>query len=261
MERLSIVSKDDRNDTKFLSLQAVGIGSLAGIVVFPAALGSLQVFLFAPLRLSCSIPIASSVFGSLAVATSATIASITSLSASLIYQRFHSSLVEKKHNRSAIKLRYSFSSNDLGFYVAAAGITFKLIGGRFKSVLPSSFYRQGAFAHSFIPAKGQQYATTKEKLILNSIGRKHGCHTCGNRRSKYYVGDHIPPNSLQKQGEQQVFYPQCNNCSSSQGGLLAVNSLKKTKLKLRTHVFAIRLYHMYLPFPFILMAIRQYIIQ
>lgn len=260
MEKLSTDSKGNQNNTKFLSLQAIGIGSLVGIVTFPATLGSLQVLLFAPLRLSCSIPVASSVFGSLAVATSATIASITSLSASLFYQRFHPSLVEKKYNKTTFKLRYSFSTTDIGFYVAAAGVTFKLIGGRFKSVLPSSFYKSGAFAHSFIPAKGQQYATTKEKLILNSIGRKHGCHTCGNRRSKFYVGDHIPPNSLRKQGEQQVFYPQCNKCSSSQGGLLGGNSLKNSKLKLRTHAFAIRLYHLYLPFPFILMAIRQYIL-
>ncbi|EDV20357.1 uncharacterized protein TRIADDRAFT_61091 [Trichoplax adhaerens] len=254
----SVDSKDNQGTpVKLISLRSVGVGSLVGFCTFPATLGTLQIVLFSPLRLSCSIPVVSSVSGTLAVATSVTVASIASISASLFYQRLENSLATKKDTRKEISLRYSFSPVDLGFYTVAAGITFKIAGGRFKSVLPSSFFKAGAFAHSCIPAKGQMYATKKEKWLLTSLGRKYGCHTCGSRRSKFYFGDHIPPNTLLRKGEQQVFYPQCNQCSSLQGGLLSGN---KSNFKLKTHALSLRLYHLYLPFPFILMAIRQFAI-
>ena len=45
---------------------------------------------------------------------------------------------------------------------------YKIFGGRFRSVLPSSLIHPGAFAKRYIPAKGKRYASdgVKRKLAL-----------------------------------------------------------------------------------------------
>ena len=84
-------------------------------------------------------------------------------------------------------------------------LAFKLMGGRFWSIAPSSFTAPGSFAQfksGCIPAKSTSYATPSQKELLNQMGQKYGCHTCGTRnryfwqRGGFFVADHMPPNSV-----------------------------------------------------------------
>jgi len=127
-------------------------------------------------------------------------------------------------------------------------ITFKVLGGRFWSISPSSYTNLGSFArtsHS-IPAK-MDYATSAQRKVIESVGRRWGCHTCGSRmifsRTKpsangsgslvKFHADHMPPKSvahamnsrwwrkLLRIQVKQRFYPQCVSCSNVQGSILS----------------------------------------
>jgi len=121
-------------------------------------------------------------------------------------------------------------------------LAFKLMGGRFWSIAPSSFTAPGSFAQfksGCIPAKSTSYATPSQKELLNQMGQKYGCHTCGTRNKSFwqrgfFVADHMPPNSVvisraasnkrflfASPNDQQFFFPQCRDCSGIQGGLLS----------------------------------------
>ena len=109
---------------------------------------------------------------------------------------------------------------------------YKFLGGRFRSISPSSLTSPGSFAARSIPA-GEKYATTSERQLIQQIGRKSGCHTCGVRKG-LFIADHMPPKSVAaKMNESWLrrtgilgkvkyrFYPQCESCSSKQGGTLS----------------------------------------
>ena len=131
---------------------------------------------------------------------------------------------------------------------ALALITFKVLGGRFWSIPPSSYTNLGSFArvtHS-IPAK-MDYATSAQRKVIESVGRKWGCHTCGSRmifsRTRpsangaasmvKFHADHMPPKSVARALNarwwrkllriqvKQRFYPQCVSCSNVQGSILS----------------------------------------
>jgi hypothetical protein len=122
-------------------------------------------------------------------------------------------------------------------------IAFKLFGGRFWAIAPSSYTNLGSFARPKlgIPAT-DRYATNAQRAAVERIGRAMGCHTCGSRRLLTrtatdgvvkFVGDHMPPKAVANQLNQQWhrrllgrtvsfrFFPQCVPCSSKQGGILA----------------------------------------
>ncbi|GMH72349.1 hypothetical protein TrRE_jg5939 [Triparma retinervis] len=105
-------------------------------------------------------------------------------------------------------------------------LTFVLLGGTFQSTSPSSLFSPGAFARSSVPAPSAAYATPREKRLLISLYRKHGCHTCGTRANLQVIGDHVPPNVVVKaiggklNSIKQVFLPHCPSCSSKQGAAL-----------------------------------------
>ena len=127
---------------------------------------------------------------------------------------------------------------------------FRLLGGRFRSVLPSSLFHPGAFSRvrASLPANGAEYITKGERegsrgrLGLNDYGWMYGCHSCGRKRVDSFIGDHMPPNKLAKPGQLQRLYPQCPACSSKQGGAVRAN-----RPAYRTHPFSLRLYHVWLP--------------
>lgn len=116
-------------------------------------------------------------------------------------------------------------------------VTFKLLGGRFWSISPSSYTSLGSFARFSIPAS-ENYATQFQRQQIERIGSLWGCHTCGNRAVFQLKGnvkfhaDHIPPISVAKQMNSRLwrrlfhiqvkhrFYPQCVKCSNEQGGIL-----------------------------------------
>ena len=123
--------------------------------------------------------------------------------------------------------------------VCAVGLaSFKLLGGRFWAIAPSSFTHLGSFSRWSIPCT-DKYANSSQRTMIERMGRKWGCHTCGSRMVGYtagnfrFVGDHMPPKSVAKQMNKswlrrvgllpQVkyrFYPQCVNCSNIQGNVL-----------------------------------------
>jgi hypothetical protein len=130
-------------------------------------------------------------------------------------------------------------------------IVYKSLGGRFWSISPSSLTTLGSFARTFqsLPATSK-YASPSERIKIEHLGRKIGCHTCGSRkifsRGKNgikFIADHMPPQAVVKQmnaawhrrllglNVKQRFYPQCIDCSGKQGGVLskASQDLLKTK--------------------------------
>jgi hypothetical protein len=132
------------------------------------------------------------------------------------------------------------------FRCALGFIAFKLLGGRFWAISPSSYTNLGSFARPKLSiAATERYATTSQRAAVERIGRAMGCHTCGSRRIltraangvKFY-GDHMPPKSVANQLNQQWlrkllgrtvtfrFFPQCVPCSHTQGGILSKASAR-----------------------------------
>jgi hypothetical protein len=121
-------------------------------------------------------------------------------------------------------------------------LTFKLLGGRFWAIAPSSITNLGSFTRWSIPCT-EQYATKPQRALLERMGRRWGCHTCGSRmlgskNSFRFVGDHMPPKSVAAQLNntwwrrvglwrkvKYRFYPQCANCSNTQGAILSKASI------------------------------------
>ncbi len=126
--------------------------------------------------------------------------------------------------------------------VCAVGLlVFKLLGGRFWAIAPSSYTHLGSFARWSLPAT-EKYASTTQRLAIEKMGRRVGCHTCGSRMlfGRHYGvlfhGDHQPPKYLAAKMNQRWFrrilgltvqfrfYPQCTVCSNTQGSILSVAS-------------------------------------
>lgn len=135
-------------------------------------------------------------------------------------------------------------------------VAFKLLGGRFWAISPSSYTHLGSFARWSIPCTSN-YATSNQRKMIEQMGRKWGCHTCGSRmmvgpggkslassKSFRFVGDHMPPKSVAEQMNrnwlrrlrvlpkvQFRFYPQCVTCSNTQGSILskATHQLKSRR--------------------------------
>jgi hypothetical protein len=136
-------------------------------------------------------------------------------------------------------------------------ITFKLLGGRFWSIAPSSYTHVGSFARvvgGSIPATSR-YATAAERLRMERLGRFIGCHTCGThklftREAFRFVGDHQPPKAIAEQLNRRLhrrllgwkvsyrFFPQCRDCSSIQGGILSKATLDMKTVNSRSAFFA-----------------------
>ncbi|GKZ01402.1 hypothetical protein MPSEU_001091000 [Mayamaea pseudoterrestris] len=117
-------------------------------------------------------------------------------------------------------------------------LTFKLLGGRFWSVAPSSYVHHGSFARPrvFSLKATSVYATETQRLALQRMGRLAGCHTCGTRmlfQRPRFNGDHMPPllvaNELNRIWYRKLFrmkvkfrfFPQCIDCSNTQGGIMS----------------------------------------
>jgi len=111
---------------------------------------------------------------------------------------------------------------NVSYIVGSMGM-FRLLGGRFKSVLASDILKPGAFARESIDAS-KTYATTSERESIAKLGKKYGCHTCGQSRKATLIprdfhADHQPPLTVAKEKILNVshrFYPQCQECSGVQ---------------------------------------------
>ena len=221
-----------------------------GALTFPSILGAAQVLVFKPLRVSCGVGRLSSVYGGAAVCVAGCIASLAAVkTCSLVQEHWRTA---GHHDSELIGGRtVSFSVPEALISMVSSAVVFRALGGRFSSVLPSNLVKAGAFAREWIPAKTHQLATDYEKSLIQLIGMKYGCHTCGRRVTKF-IADHQPPTKLFVSGTNkspyQRFYPHCQKCSSLQG--VTVNSGATLHSKsIRVHPLSLRLYHLFLPIP------------
>lgn len=253
---MSILHTTDQYPAK----EVVG-SAVVGAVTFPAILAAAQTAIFKPLRLTYSQGNkATSLYGGLSVCAAGFVASLaTAKTFSLIHTTF--SLPENNSKQSTL----SITGVDVLVSAVSSAVIFRALGGRFSAVLPSHLLRPGAFAKEWLPAiKGPRYATDKEKEVIQTFGKRYGCHSCGKKRGTSFVCDHQPPTKCLLQNETnsnlsllQRFYPQCNRCSLLQGGLLNSNGANGTSLKfIRTHPFRLRLYHTFLPIPLAIAYLR-----
>ncbi|KAJ7376366.1 hypothetical protein OS493_035111 [Desmophyllum pertusum] len=252
------------NEGKFteVNLTDAALSSALGGVTFPLCLGALQTVFFRPLRITSNLRLIGCVCGSFSLLISGSTASLAFLSSILLLRENNDSsvdvLTDKLHLRvpDRCPVAISVCYKDTPLYGFASLVVFKLLGGKFRSVLPSSLIHPGAFARGYIPAKGQNYASVAVRQKLTLLGKKYGCHSCGKRWRTSFVGDHMPPNKLVRKGQRQWFYPQCTSCSSLQGA--AVSSMSRL-LRVKTHGSSLRLYHLWLPLPIPLALLRNYV--
>ena len=162
----------EKKCTKAHMADAALASALSGIT-FPLSLGVLQTGLFRPLRITSNLRFIGSFCGSVSVLISGSTACLVFLSSVAILKEIKGSsmrmLTEKLHslvpNRS---VDITVCSWDIPVCGVASLVVFKLLGGKFRSVLPSSLIHPGAFAKKHIPAKGKKYASdgVKQKLAL-----------------------------------------------------------------------------------------------
>ncbi|XP_044181512.1 uncharacterized protein LOC122962460 [Acropora millepora] len=194
------------------------VSTAVGGMTFPLCLGLLQRGIFRPLRMTSNIRILSSLCGSMSIVVAGSTSSLAFLTSIFLVKEIKripwKANAEKNLHRT---VPVAISSGEIPIYGVSSLVVFKLLAGRFKSVLPSSLIHPGAFARRSLPAKGKNYASSGVKTKLALMGRLYGCHSCGKRWRTLFVGDHIPPNMIVKKGQEQRFYPQCRSCSFQQG--------------------------------------------
>ncbi|XP_078688447.1 uncharacterized protein LOC144920261 [Branchiostoma floridae x Branchiostoma belcheri] len=245
---------------------------LVGITAFPLSLGAIQHLCFAPLRLTCN-RICAPLAGLGAVAAAGLVATFS-----------HSSLRKWQGYTDVL-------SSEQALVVAPSTVvltcvTFKLLGGRFRNVLPSHLLHPGAFSKKAVPAS-LKYASQNKKVHIQQLGRKFGCHSCGSKfgglKTSYgkvfqklklkekigillggrFIADHQPPLAVYETALKRkrvakysspAFYPQCQRCSSCQRLYLGAVSRGRPEpfSPVVTHVSSLRLYHLWLPWPWIL---------
>ena len=221
-----------------------------GALTFPSILGAVQVLVFRPLRVSCGVGRLSSVYGGATVCMAGCIASLAAVkTCSLVQEHWRTA---GYHDSELLGSRtVSFSVAEALISMVSSAVVFRALGGRFSSVLPSNLVKAGAFAREWIPAKTHQLATDYEKSLIQLIGMKHGCHSCGRHATKF-MADHQPPTKLFVSGinksPYQRFYPHCQKCSSLQGAVVNSGATLHSKA-IRVHPLSLRLYHLFLPLP------------
>ncbi len=240
-------------DPFLLSWKLLGSG-IVGAVTFPAVLATTQLAVFKPLRITFQSGPTSSLAGLASVTVASFGASLAALQTiSLIQQH-----LPEPGKKLSVTYRHLFLSTVSGVLV------FRALGGRFERVLPSNLMRPGAFAADWIPAlKEADYATAREREVIQKLGKKHGCHSCGTRGGEKFIADHQPPSKLIGNHQStpsvpnslmQRFYPQCKQCSAKQGGLLTGKNVSNAAMRVeavRTHGSSLRPHHMFVPVPFL----------
>lgn len=236
----------------FSSVPQMMYAGLVGGVSFPAVLASVQLAVFKPLGMTYHHGNKlASIAGGVAVFVAGFTASVTVTTTLELLQRNTKSRTKLKISRNDV-LASSFSSV----------LIFRSLGGRFSRVLPSSLLSPGAFSRDWVPATyGMQHANTKQREAIQIIGRHHGCHSCGRKRGvANFIADHQPPSkTLVADSEMlsQRFFPQCENCSSQQGGLLAHTNYASNPAHIKPHPLSLRAYHIFLPLPLLFAYLRN----
>ena len=232
-------------------LAPLAVQTAAGAAAYGATLAAAQGAAMV-LRLSCATPVLGPVAGAAAVCTASVAAGqAASVASEALVSGDAGAAVERRARAIAVALDRTSRSKqarlmreELATDAVIGAVAFRLFGGRLRALLPSDLARPGAYAMQSVPAAGADYASDAVKRQLHTIYGKHGCHTCGTKKSPMTViADHMPPNvlvygrgyknpdtvrgpleqlSLWFKGvtTQQRFYPQCQPCSNAQGKAL-----------------------------------------
>lgn len=101
----------------------------------------------------------------------------------------------------------------------------ELDGGGSKGKPRTDLTVPGPHADESIAARdARRNFTAAERGLINEIGARTGCHSCGTRNPGTprgnWVPDNQPPNAVNPPGGPQRLYPHCLGCSLSQGGQL-----------------------------------------
>ena len=148
--------------------------TVCGAASFPLCLGIFQTTIFRPVRYTCNRRLAQ-VFGCISVALSSSISTIVFL----LYPQLVRNIPERQtfslkdrccHYLPKLREEVSctFTGSHIPLFVGSNVIVFKAVGGRFRSVLPSSLLHPGAFARTSFPASSHNYASSfiKQKLLV-----------------------------------------------------------------------------------------------
>ncbi|XP_070534146.1 uncharacterized protein [Ptychodera flava] len=254
-----MTSDSDRRERSWLYYIGI-VGT--GVVTFPSCLGLLQHLVFKQLHLSASMTL-SPLLGFVSVATTGIISSISICVVSPVLKRFlhdHGTSINTDSNThdddNTDKTATPEFMQCLPVYGVVSAAVFKLFNGHFKSVLPSDLVKPGAFARESVRAT-VKYANSSQRKKIQSIGKQHGCHSCGRwLKVKFYIADHQPPIAIVLQNskanrkplQDQRFYPQCTKCAKKQRHCVSKPAVRK----LVTHATSLRRYHFFLPLPLLL---------
>jgi len=116
----------------------------------------------------------------------------------------------------------SCSISPLFFPSCVLGLgAFKLLGGGFWRIAPSSYVGPGSYARNPMPGYQSRIKRVDKAQLVENY-KRNGCHTCGSKVGDL-VGDHNPPISMERLTSNPVyeFYPHCDSCSHRQGGILS----------------------------------------
>lgn len=225
-------------------------GWACGAVVFPTALAINQTVL-KQLRIGAHIPVVSTSCGFISAVSAGMVASAAYVVAHDAIDVLHEPTW--RENLRIPRMRVGLTDSAAVEYavhgLTAAGVVW-ILGGRFKSLCPSSIMHVGAYGdvrHS-LPARRFIKATSSQRTKISQIGSRIGCHTCGKRGFRArYISDHQPPSKFAHSGQQR-FYPHCSACSNKQGGLSAQSASKTVPpIHLIHHGLSLRGYHTWLP--------------
>lgn len=111
-----------------------------------------------------------------------------------------------------------FQPGDMALDAATSAVGFRLSGGGFNRIAPSHVAHPGSFARGSIQATGPK-ATPGQRQAIQELGPCHHCGTSNPGGNGRMIADHIPPNSLANEAQQQL-YPQCRSCMGHQADYL-----------------------------------------
>ena len=152
----------------------VAVASVVSGLSFPACLSALQTFIFGPSRLTSNRPFAAPICGFLSVFLSGSMASAMFVSCVALCagrERFFELHAPK--TTANTEFRLEFEPTDVTVSGVLSLALFRLLGGRFRSVLPSHLAHPGAFARISLPAPGRHYASESAKRELARIGTEY----------------------------------------------------------------------------------------
>lgn len=170
------------------------IHALASGLAFTAGLWGTQ-FAGIACRVSCANPILGPSMGMVGIGVSSAMAG----QASLRCQHYFRTGQHPFSGQPAALLR----RHDLLLDACMGVILYKLMGGRFRNLMPSDLFKPGSLARGSLPAPGAQYASEMFRDELKILMRRDGCHHCGKTKGKT-IGDHIPPNKLAHGSRKEV---------------------------------------------------------